>query len=574
MAGRHSQASSARRGISLPVVAGILLLVAACTAGVLVYINQRGSSHKAGGAGCNGTAMIRLDAAPSIADPIQAIAKKWLATGPTAAGECIAVDVTSLPAANVEQILASGGNGAGGGSAASLWIPDSSTWAARLNDDLSGGGISDKIEIHAPIASSPLVFVSSPKIVSSFITRPDWNAALAGSFPLTIPDPVSNTDGLLSLQIMNTLVGSQAQGPDPKLANLMLRLSHSTLADANSGFAQLAADPAHAEVFTAPEQAVIQANRAKQSLFAAAIYPDEGTLSLDYPVVRLVRSGDDPALTAALDAFEQQLRSATAQAYLADAGFRNAGGASVPGVGAAEGVVAAPIRQMSKPSSGQGVDTLRLWEAVTDDVNTLTVIDTSGSMGESAGNGRSKIQVTAGAAATAVDFYPDTSNVGMWVFSTEQTPTTPWAQLVPIGEMSQRVGNVTRRQALTAAANSLPGLVHGNTALYDTTLAAVHQVRRNYDPSKVNTVVLMTDGQNENPGGITLAQLLAALKTRESALLPVPVFTVGIGTQADMDALNKISKATGGKAYSVKDPAEIRGVFLDAIVQRRCIPSC
>ena len=372
MAGRHSQKSSGRRGISPPVVAGVLLLVAACTAGVLAFVSQQGSSHTAGGGGCDGKVTIHLDAAPSIADPVQAIATKWLASGPKAAGQCIGVDVNSLPAANVEQILASGGNGTGGNTAASLWIPDSSTWATRLDDDLSGSGSANKIEIHAPIASSPLVFVSSPKVVSSFPSKPDWNAALAGAFPLTIPNPVSNTDGLLSLQIMNGLVGDNGQGPDPKLANLMLRLSHSTLADANSGFAQLAADPAHAQVFTAPEQAVIQANRAKQSLFAAAIYPDEGTLSMDYPVVRLVRSGDDPALTAALDAFEQQLRSPTAQAYFADAGFRNAGGASVPGVGAAEGVMAAPIRQMGKPSTGQGVDTLRLWEAVTDDVNTLT----------------------------------------------------------------------------------------------------------------------------------------------------------------------------------------------------------
>ncbi len=569
MAGRHSQPSSAHRGMSLPVVAGILLLIAACTAGVLVFVNQQGSSHKAASSGCDGGVTIHLDAAPSIADPVSAIAKKWTATHPSAAGRCVAVDVNSLPASNVEQILASGGNGGAGGSAVSLWIPDSSTWATRLDDDLAGAGSPGKIEIHAPIASSPLVFVSSPKVASTFITKPDWKAALAGSFPLTIPDPVSNTDGLLSLQIMNALVGSDTQGPDPALANLMLRLSHSTLADANSGFAQLAADPAHAQVFTAPEQAVIQANRAKQSLFAAAIYPDEGTLSLDYPVVRLVRSGDDPGLTAALDAFEQQLRSPSAQAYFADAGFRNAGGASVPGVGAAEGVAAAPIRQMGRPSTGQGVDTLRLWQAVTDDVNTLTVIDTSGSMAESAGNGQSKIELTSAAAAGAINFYPDSSNVGMWVFSTQQTATTDWAQLVPIGQMSQQIGGGTRRQALTAAAKSLPDRVHGNTALYDTVLAAVQTVRKNYDPSKVNTVVLMTDGQNENPGGMSLDQLLASLQTPESKLLPVPVFTIGMGTQADMSALGKISHATGGKAYSVKDPTQIRSVFLDAVVQRR-----
>jgi Mg-chelatase subunit ChlD len=111
--------------------------------------------------------------------------------------------------------------------------------------------------------------------------------------------------------------------------------------------------------------------------------------------------------------------------------------------------------------------------------------------------------------------------------------------------------------------------VHGNTALYDTTLAAVQAVRRDYDPSKVNSVVLMTDGENVDPGGISLDQLLAQLKTSTSKLLPVPVFAIGLGPEADMNALGKIASATGGKAYAVKYPTDIRSVFLDAVVQRQ-----
>jgi Ca-activated chloride channel homolog len=568
MAGRHSQASSGRRAPFAAVVA-VLVLVAACVAGLAVYLT-RGSSHSA--ASCSGGKVsIVVDAAPSIAEPVQTIADRWLATNPSAEGKCVDVSVTPLPSSNVEQILATGGNS--GPESASMWIPDSSTWATRLSDDLTGSGQTSQIEVHAPIAVSPLVFVSSPAVVSKFISKPDWKNALAGAFPLTVPDPESNTDGLLSLQIMNSLVGSKSPGPDPEVANLMLRLSHQTLPDASAGFAQLAADPAHADVFTAPEQAVIQANRAKQSLFAAAIYPDEGTLSLDYPVVRLVRSGDDPALTAALDDFEQQLRAPAARSYLADAGFRDPSGVSVPGVGAAEGVQAAPIRQLSKPSSGQGVDTLRLWEAITQDVNSLLVIDVSGSMAESGGNGKSKIQLTSEAAQAAVNFYPDTSNVGMWVFSTDQTPTTDYRELVSIGEMSADVGDQSRRKALIGAANSLPSIVRGNTGLYDSLLAAVRDVRHNYDPSKVNTVIFMTDGQNDNASSLTLGKLISTLKA-ENSPLPIPVFTIAIGPDADAAGLHKISQATGGKGYVVKDPTTIRNVFLDAVVQRQCGPGC
>lgn len=535
-----------------------------------MFLRHGGSSQKA--SGCDGTLRISVDAAPSIAGTVQTIAERWAGTRPAVEGKCVTVNVTPLPSSNVEQILAAGGGGAGGG--ASVWIPDSSTWANRLNDDLTAAGKNAQIEVHAPIAVSPLVFVSSPSRVSKFISRPDWKNALAGAFPLTIPDPVSNTDGLLSLQIMNALVGSGTQGPNPALANLMLRLSHSTLPDANAGFAQLAADPVHAPVFTAPEQAVIQANRAKQSLFAAAIYPDEGTLSLDYPVVRLVRSGDDPALTTALDDFEQQLRDPAARSALAEAGFRDPSGASVPGVGAAEGVVAAPVRQLASPAPNQGSDTLRLWQAITQDVNSLMVIDVSGSMADAGGNGQSKIDLAAASAAASINFYPMTSDLGMWVFSTNRTPTTDYEQLVPIAQMSSTTDGKTQRQALTDAADSLPSHVGGNTALYATTLAAVNAVRHDYDPSKVNTVVLITDGQNVDPGGPTLDQLLAELQTPRAKLLPVPVYAIGLGPDADLDALGKIARETGGKVYAVKDPTKLRSVFLDAVVQRRCGAGC
>ena len=155
-----------------------------------------------------------------------------------------------------------------------------------------------------------------------------------------------------------------------------------------------------------------------------------------------------------------------------------------------------------------------------------------------------------------------------------KTPTTGYRELVPIAQMSSTTGNKTHRQALTDAAHSLPSLVNGNTALYASTLAAVNTVRHNYDPSKVNTVVLMTDGQNVDPGGPTLNQLLAGLNNPQAKLLPVPVYTIGLGPDADLNALGQISKATGGKTYAVKDPANLRSVFLDAVVQRECGSGC
>ena len=222
------------------------------------------------------------------------------------------------------------------------------------------------------------------------------------------------------------------------------------------------------------------------------------------------------------------------------------------------------------PPADQTVNLVRLWNAAVADARDLAVIDLSGSMADPAGNGQSKAAVAAAAAQRAVTFFPDTSALGLWVFSTNQGASTPWAQLVPLGPLSDKLGAVSRRQALLTAAAGMPGRVHGGTALYDTVLAAYQQVQGSYDPSKVNSVVLMTDGKNEDTNSTrTLNQLLAELRSLANPQRPVRVITIGIGDGTDVGALGKIASATGGRFYLVQDASDISGVFLDAIAQRK-----
>jgi Mg-chelatase subunit ChlD len=345
------------------------------------------------------------------------------------------------------------------------------------------------------------------------------------------------------------------------------------LPNAVAGFAKLASAPDHSPIFAASEQEVINANKVNHSVFAVAVYLPK-TLSLDYPVVQLTHPTDPAALTPAVQAFEQQLHTAGARAQFSAAGLRDAAGDPVAGAGAAEGVQSSKTIQLPKPTNAQALDMTRVWSAASEDSRLLAVIDVSGSMGDLAGNGQTKIQLVAAAAETAVGFFPQTSDIGLWVFSTHQTAATAWAELVPLGPLSAPVGTTPRRQALLAAAAQMPARIGGDTALYDTALAAFEDVRNTYDPSKVNTVVLMTDGQNVNPGGITLNQLISTLQSQVDPTRPVPIITIGIGTDVDVSALQAISAVTGGKTYLVKNPTDIRGVFLDAIIQRQCRPNC
>ena len=559
----------------MPLLAVLVAVTAAATAAAIVALRHDTKKHdtrqslpSALTPTCHGLLPLRVDAAPSIAIPIETIAKNWTRTHPAVGGRCVSVTVKAVDSAKEERRLAGATT-----TATALWIPDSSLWADRLSTDQP----SVALHLGAPIATTPLVLVTSPTAAAKLTNSsppPAWSAMLAGKLPATLPDPTLNTDGLLGLLALRSATGSSASAPSTQLVGVMIAISHAALPNAAAGFAKLAAAPNSTPVFAASEQEVINANKTRRSLFAAAVYPGDGTLSLDYPTVRFEGSSDDSSVASAAKAFESQLRTPAAQAHFTAAGLRDVAGAPVSGADAADGVQSRPVTQRPKPTGTQIVATMRMWTAAAEDSRLLAVIDVSGSMGDPAGNGQTKIQLVAAAAEMAVGFLPQTSDLGLWVFSTNQTATTDWAQLVPLGPLTAKLGSTTRRQVLLAAAPAMPSRVRGDTALYSTALAAFEDVRNTYDPSKVNTVVLMTDGQNVDPDGITLNQLVAKLRSEFDPTRPTPIITIGIGTDADATALQAISAATGGKTYLVKNRTDIRGVFLDAIIQRQCRPHC
>ena len=89
-----------------------------------------------------------------------------------------------------------------------------------------------------------------------------------------------------------------------------------------------------------------------------------------------------------------------------------------------------------------------------------------------------------------------------------------------------------------------------------------------YDPDYVNSVVIMTDGKNDDPGGgLDLNQLLVRIKATSKGDRPVRVITIGMG-EADPRALQAISKATGGTSYIANTPADIQRVFVQALLAR------
>ena len=125
-----------------------------------------------------------------------------------------------------------------------------------------------------------------------------------------------------------------------------------------------------------------------------------------------------------------------------------------------------------------------------------------------------------------------------------------------------------QRERLFAGIAGLSERTGGATGLYDSTLAAYRTVQASYDSRAINSVILFTDGANEDPESLELEQLLETLQRERDPAKPVVIVTIGITEDADAETLKKISAATGGTSYVARAAQDIPSVFADALLAR------
>ena len=89
-----------------------------------------------------------------------------------------------------------------------------------------------------------------------------------------------------------------------------------------------------------------------------------------------------------------------------------------------------------------------------------------------------------------------------------------------------------------------------------------------YKPEFVNSIVLFTDGKNDDANGPTLRQTLNRLREMTDSAKPVQVIIIGIGDGIDVNELKQIASVTGGSVYVARTPSEIQKIFLQAMSRR------
>jgi hypothetical protein len=503
---------------------------------------------------CSGQLDLAVTVTPALAPEVDSDANTFNATRPAANGECVTVMVTTDGSADEAQQLPTQQV-----EPPALWIPDSSLWAREVSAQTATNHPAAHLDVLDSLATSPLV-LAAPLALAHQIgwpaRPPSWSAVAGGALPSATGNPATTTEGLAGILMLESALGRPVSAPSPSLVALLVKLRPSALSDIIGEFG-VDTPGSHAFAFTATEQEVSQANQQAGGTAFAAMVPKDGTLAFDYPLIRVSSASEIAGTATAAAEFEAVLESPSTTAMLAGAGFRPAH---------------SPIPGARAYPTGQVVATLvRTWLAVNLDARFLTVVDLSTSMNMPIGPGgsdESKADIVRDATTIGLSEFPDTTEIGLWVFSDQLAPPNDWQEVVPTGPLGEPMNGVTRRIELQQASAALPSMVHGTTALYSTTLAAYQEALAGYDPAKVNAVVLMTDGFNDTNHGPDLATTVATLRSLVDPQRPVPLFTIGIGPAADMNALRQLSTVTNGTAYRVDTAMDIVNVFLDVLAQR------
>jgi Ca-activated chloride channel family protein len=530
-----------------------------------------------------------VTAAPKIAPVVTDLAAAYESRQERVGGKCISITVRTEDSATVASGIDPGSEIAADALRPTVWIPESSTWVRVLQARPDAATVLPKER--PTLATSPLVLAMPEPMAKALgwparqlrwldvlglmreptgwrkVGHPEW-----GRFRMGLADPTRSADGLNALLgVYNGLADSVHNVDDLRFGLLAFQRALAarptdvaTLTEQLRGFdgqlllRQISALPMS-------EQDVIAFNRDNPPVSLAAVYPRDGALPFDPSYILLQAPWVDTAQNDAARGFQGFLLGSAGQQAFASEGWRPAEGGQK--IEAPTGVI--PEQPKADPpdiDTETAVSVLQGWTALDRRGNVLALMDVSGSMASPVpGTGLSKLDLASRAAGFAVPFFNEQTKVGLWAFSTDLDGKRDYREIVPIGPVGGRVGGVVRRQVLAGALDRITA--SGGTGLYDTVLAAVRLIRDKWTPGGVNTVVLLTDGRNDDPDSISLKQLIETLRRESSRQRPIQLFAIAYGEDADVGALRQMTAAVGGQVFVSRDPTDIKKVYLAALTR-------
>lgn len=539
MAGRHS-ASGQRRSRLVPALA---VLVASAVIGVGGFALVGSAANKdEPKAACEGTMTVQLAAAPEIAPALGEGARDLEAAETDVDGVCVRYEVEAVSPEIVDRVLSAEPE-----DSPDLWVPDFSVWLTR--SEQAG---TDLTKVSDALATTPVVVVGRDAQAPASWQEVGMNT-VAYLDPLTSS---ASTVALLSAFGEMATTGATQNEMGAMMVPLAQRYGGQPDKPKTAADVAAAADAGTLGVLT--EQQLVKLQSEGQAQGLDAVVPKTGTMVLDYPMAAI---SADQAVAEAGEALAAYMTGPTGSEILAEDGFRDP--TSTP-LESGAGLGRAPYDVVPSPPAKEVSGALRQWAVLTVPSRLLTVVDVSGSM-DFTDAGQPRIALAVTAAGGALELFPDHAQIGLWAFSEKLgNGGRDYTQLAPIRALSAP----GHREELGGALRRLPTMTDGGTGLYDTTLAAIRTLQEKYDARAVNSVILLTDGENEDPGSLSLRELVQIIEREKDPARPIQVIAIGMGPDADANALRRIAAATGGRSYVARDPGDIAEVFIDAMLAR------
>lgn len=598
------------RARRLPAAALALLLavVASCSSTPTV---DRGTADELGSPG--DCLVVDMAVSPEKIDLLTSLAQTFNQTKTEVNDNCVFVNPKSKASGGAMQALAEGWDETVEGPRPVIWSPASTGWGAILDQRLAEQGEPAMAKSGVPFMNTPLV-IAMPRPMAETLGWPDqpigWSDILQqatsaegwgalghpewGRFKLGKTNPNFSTSGLSALIAQSYAATGKSR--DLTLEDLdqttvvdynrsvessVVHYGDTTLTFLNNWYRadQEGTALQYVSAAAVEEKSVIDYNSGNPDgkldpgeeprpprVPLVAIYPKEGTLFSDNPFFIL----DAPWVTddhrAGALAFQEFVQQPENQQRVLEFGFRP---------GNPEVAIGAPINAdngvdpnqpqtlLQVPEPPVMVSLLDHWAEQRKAARVMLVIDVSGSMKDPAGKGGrdTKLELAKAAALDSLGEFKPNDEVGLRIFSTNLGPsgTESWIDLVAPAPMSTNRDELQRQIENLYPTNGTP--------LYDVTLGSFQTMYDSYAPERINAVVLLTDGKNDDGSpGDDLAQLEMTIgelqrQAQGEFARPVRVFTIGYGSDADLSVLRQIAEATNAASYNASDPKSIYKVF-------------
>lgn len=528
--------------------------------------------------------------------------------------DCIFVRPQRKSSGGSEQLLRDGWDEEVEGPLPVIWSPASSAWGAVLNQQLTDQGDEPIATAGEPFMLTPLV-IAMPEPMAEALGYPDepvgWEDILRlsrdpegwaafghpewGPFLLGKTNPNFSTSGLSALiaqAYANTGKSEDLTVEDldrPQVAqdardieSAVVHYGDTTLTFLNNMYRadQRGNSLSYASAVAVEEKSVIDYNAGNPDgvldpgeeprpprVPLVAIYPTEGTLFSDNPLITLDAEWVSEEEKDAAAEFVEFVQRPENQERVLEFGFRpgNPDVAVGAPIALENGVDPdQPQTLLEVPEPEVMVALLEKWDEQRKGARVVLLMDISGSMGDIGDpeTGETKLDLAKRAVTEALDDFAPQDIVGLRAFSTDLGPsgTAEFIDVVPVGRRM-----TDNRDLLARAIENLQPT--NGTPLYSATQATYEDAVEAFDEERINAVVLLSDGVNDDGDDTDdseqLEDLLATLQSDSEGQLsqPVRVFPIAYGADADQATLRRIAEASTAASYDASDPTSIDKVF-------------